>query len=483
MVAPIITINGQAVGARPIRGAAHVGIRRLRIEWGRANLLEQQQPGLALVEALTRGVQPTPPRKGDPLTIAHPDHGYLFRGKIAAAPTLERELRFPSGLVETVTITSITAHDPLASLAKLIPTGPSVYQQGRGEYTAGGGWPAAGPSTRVTAVSDAGANGYVTTIEPGTSIVQASPLVQVMCAPEKPGELTALKLLQDAYSLQGVLGSFTYDPSTDSIRPAPTAPAAAAVVTLAQGAAGALALSLPAGTARLPGRRTRVASRQLGDRADTVSRVRYEGVNYNTYLEFNGSTSTRRYEYYAYAYGDRVPGAAPDGSTYVHPAKFYRSSEWVEAQYAPWARYQSYFIDSGVSPDPGWWYLNVPAAFAPLNGIAQIPDLTIDPEAPEFAGFPQGFRTCQLDSPVYLAASMFNGQAGAPSVVQFIGGTLTYDERGRWRHTLTPAPTKAGAPEPLTLDQMFPPTATDQLDKWADDLTLNDLAAVTRRTP
>lgn len=490
MVAPVLTINGRQVGTRPVRGAAHVGIRRVRIEWGRASIYEQQQPGLAIVETLTRGIEPTPPRKGDALTIAHPDAGFLFRGRVADVTYLDRELRFPSGLVETVTISTLTAHDPLGSLAKFIPvsnsTALSVYgenSEGHGPYGAAGRWPASGPAGRINTVADAGARDFVANIEPGTSIVQQSPQVSVMCATEKSADrLSALTLLNNAYSLQGVFASCTYDPTTDTLRPSPQASAASGVVTLAQGAAGVLSLSLPPGTGTLPGKWARVASTRLGSPADEIADIRHAGLYYQSVL-VTTTPSYRRYTYSDVSYGAKV--ATTPGATYEHPSKFYRNYDWFldPAANAHYIRYQSYQVDSGIDGDPGWFYRTYPTAIAKMNGLSRIPDLTIDPEHPALAGFAQRFRPCQLDTPFYLAASMFHGQGGAPSVVQFIGGTLTYDDRGRWRHTLTPAPTAAGAPTPLTLDQMFPANATDQLDKWADDLTLNDLAAVTRRTP
>ncbi|MFJ2370882.1 hypothetical protein [Microbacterium sp. NPDC087665] len=473
MVAPVLTLSGRPIAASAVRGASHVGLKRLRIEWGRRSLLETPQPGIAIVETITRGLEATPPRKGEKLTIAHPAHGYVFRGKVAAASTLERTLRFPNGLRETVKVTTITAHDLFATLAQFIPTGPGVERAGRGEYTPAGGWYSRDIDVRVAEVAEAGAAAFVTTIEKPDPIVQYSPRVRAMAPPQSAASASAFELLTSAYAMAGVLASCTYDARDDSLRPAPHAPAASAVVTLAQGANGLLSIVLPSGVGKLPARLAVIDRRQLEYPAEDVSAARFDYVHY-----FAAGTPAT----YTYATGTvtaPVPGAGA-GGTYSPAWKTYWTRDFfVTPITAENAERTLYLYNSGT---PGWLPTETAAAFGALNGLGQLPTLTIDPEAPELAGFGQTFHTRQQGA-FYLAGSMFNGEAGAPSVVQFIGGTLSYDERGRWRHALIPAPTRAGAPDTLTLDQMFPASATDRLDNWAADLTLNDLAAVTRRTP
>lgn len=475
MVAPVLTLSGRPIAASAVRGAAHIGLKRLRVEWGRKSVLEQPQPGLAIVETITRGLEPNPPRKGERLTIAHPVHGYVFQGKVASATTSERTLRFPNGLNETVTLAMITAHDPFAALAQFIPIGTSEDQPGYGEYTNAGGWYQRDIDVRVVQVAAAGAANFVTTIEPPNPVVQESPRVRAMAPRQSAASASAFELLTAAYAMAGVLASCTYDARDDSLRPAPHAPASSAVVTLAQGSNGALTLTLPAGVGKLPARLARISSRQLSYPAEDVSTVRIDHLKQD-----RTGTNPGTFTFATATIGATVPGAEP-GATYSPWWKAWWTYDFYSTPVKPENTERILYLRNGVGV-PGWLPTETAAVLGTLNGLGQLPTLTIDPEAPELAGFGQTFHTRQQGA-FYLAGSMFNGQPGAPSVVQFIGGTLSYDVRGRWRHALIPAPTRAGAPRSLTLDEMFPPSSTDRFDNWAEDITLNDLSAVTRKTP
>lgn len=469
MVAPTIELGGRTLSGTTVPGGARAAVSDVRIEWGRESVFDRPRPGVATFKVVNYGLAPDVPRKGESVLISHPSAGVLFRGSVAEAPTSEAiTVKFANGLREDVTITTVTAHDALAAYAQLVPTGPSVGIPPGTSYTPGsfpegvGGWSEAPSANRIAQIRDAGAGRYsdewgIPTSSPATGVA-------AWCAWRKPSDTSALDLLHEAYSAYRPLSTFTYDPVLHRTAATHMPEASTAVVTLQAGANGALSLSVPEGTNRLPASRVRLEETVLGAPAENIAEVRIEWTQPKT-TEQNSAWVTNWTEG---ASSRPVPGAE-SGSTYTSPFKSYVH----ELNTGLWAEIAAY---------RAWWLGVAAERFAALNGIRALPPLIIDPEDPALSTLGAVWLT--TPKPVvslhYLAGSMFNGE-GAPSVVQFIGGTLTYNGKGEWRHALTASPTAAGAPAGLSLDEMFPTASTDRLDAWAADITINDLAAVTRK--
>lgn len=456
MVAPAITINGRDISPRFVRSAKHVGRARVRIEWGRDTIFDRPVPGVATVTIINVGIDTPSHRKGDTILIEYPGYGTLYRGTVADTVTTVDYVHHANGLREKISETVITAHDPAAALTQFIPVGPADAL-GANSYPGEGGWYMDFNSNRIGQIMAAGGSRYVSDFGTPSSTVQAS--VLSWSAARKPDDVSALDLLHEAYSMAGPLTSFTYDPILDRLTTARHQPATHAVVTLTPAAGGALSITLASGVTRLPAELVQIDSIELGAPADDVAVARLESLR----LDLSGGV----YTYVDAAASVDVPGAA-SGRTFTAPA---RSQMFLNPAGAQQPQVNAY---------RAWWLAAAAATFAAINGTKQIPRLIIDPEDPAIRAAGQSFETYQRPQSFYLNGSMFNGEQGAPAVVQIIGGVLEYVD-DKWTHTLTPAVTAGGAPAGLTLDQMFPPASTDRLDAWNANLTINDLAAVTRR--
>ncbi|PCE13985.1 hypothetical protein AUC47_04880 [Microbacterium sp. SZ1] len=460
MVAPTITINGRDISPRFVRSAKHVGRARVRIEWGRETLFDRPVPGVATVTIINRGIDTPTHRKGDSIMIAYPSFGTLYRGTIAETTTTTDYVTHANGLREKITETVITAHDPVANLSQFIPVGPADAL-GANSYPGEGGWYLNPNNTRIAEIMNAGASRFIDSHLAPSSTVQSTPTtVLSWAAARKPDDVTALDLLYEAYSMAGPLTAFYYDPTLHRLGTARHQPATHAVVTLAGAAAGALTIALATGVTALPAELAEIDSTTLDAPAEDVAVARLESLR----LDLAGGV----YTYVDAAASIDVPGAS-SGRTFTAPGRsmmFLNPSGTQQAQ---------------VNAYRAWWLAAAAATFGAINGTKAIPPLTIDPENPIVQGSGQSFHTYHRAQSFYLNGSMFNGEEGAPSVVQVVGGVLEYDD-GKWSHTLTVAPTAGGAPPTLTLDQMFPTSSTDRLDAWDENLTINDLAAVTRRT-
>lgn len=469
MVAPVIQLNGREIGGRLVRGSARAALSSVRIDWGRESLFDRPRPGVATVHIVNHGLNTDPPRKGESLLISHPDRGILFRGRVVEAPTsAKRTVRLANGLREEVTVTKVTAHDAIAAFAQFIPTGPSTGPQSG--MTPGfniegyGGWRIAQSATRIAQVRDAGAGRLVDGWLIPTSAVQTAPDVWATCAPLAPSDQSALDLLHDTYAASRPLSTFTYNSANGQVSAFHHAAPATSVVTLQSGPAGALAIVPAEGVPTLPASHVRLEDTELRAPAEDIAEVRIEWMKPKS-VDVNNTSWI--IEWHEGATSAPVLGANA-GSTYTCPHRQHIDE-----------------IETGINLNNsrylGWWLSLAVERFRALNGIRSLPALIIDPEDAALEGNVIAWRTYGTTSSVaYLAGSMFNGE-GAPSVVQFIGGTLTYDDKGRWAHKLTAAPTAGGAPAVLTLDQMFPASSTDTLDRWDENLTINDLAAATRR--
>lgn len=462
MVAPTITIDGRDVSPRMIRSARHVAIANVRIDWGRETHFDKPKPGVATVRIINRGIDTTPPRKGQDIRVTYPSFGDVFRGTIAEADTTTDYITHANGLREKITETVITAHDTLANYAQYLPAGPVRNEGGSGAWTGPGGWFAQYISGRLDEIMKAGAGRFVDAYSRPSSIVQTSPEVQAYVGPRRPADDSALDLIHGACSLLGPLGSFTYAPHEHRLYTALVQPAAHAVVTLTPKANGGLGITLPTDVYNLPAGLVEIETTDLEAPADEVAVARIEYVN------MDEITPGVEYEYSIAAATRDVPGAA-SARTYVAPERTFYPVDAPGAPFDSWRRY----ID--------WWLTQATNLFAATNTTAQLPPLVVDPEDATVAATGQSFHTYQRGRSFYLNGSMFNGEPGAPAVVAIIGGTLTYDAEQGWRHAFITAPTAGGAPAPLTLDQMFPSTSTDRLDAWDANLTINDLAAVNRR--
>ncbi len=468
MVAPIIQLNGRTLGGRLVRGSARAAVSAVRIEWGRESLFDRPRPGVATVSIVNHGLDPDPPRKGEPLLISHPEGGVLFRGRVVEAPTsAARTVRFANGLREEVTVTKVTAHDAIAGVRAVHPNGPfnrpAIGLHAGMELRRIRRLANRNTVARIEQVRDAGAGRFVDSwLIPG-STVQDSPAVWAYCVPLQPSDTSALDMLHNLYSSRRPLSTFTYDSATNRVSAFHQADASTSVLTLQSGPGGALAIVPATDVPSLPAGRIRLEDTNLRAPADDVSEVRIEWMQPKTVMQNNGANVN----WMEGASSLPVPNANA-GSTYTCPHRQY-VHEIESGQNEAYGRYRS------------WWLNLATVRFASMNGLRALPPLILDPEDPALEGSIHRWRTYgHVTSVAYLAGSMFNGE-GAPAVVQFIGGVLTYDEKGRWAHRLTPAPTAGGAPAGLTLDQMFPPSSTDTLDGWDESLTINDLAAANRR--
>lgn len=475
MVAPRIIINGRDISPRMTTSARHVAIAQVRIEWGRASLFDQPVPGVATIRVISRGIDPEPIRKGVPLVIEAPGIGAVFRGLIADTKTTTDYLTRANGHREKISETKIVAHDPVAALSQFVPTGPSTGRPAGitpGQYSEGiGGWHDGFNSTRVSELQAAGVDRFVSGVGRPSATVSTSPDVQSVIAPRKPSDASALELMHEAYSMYRPLVTFKYRPSNDRIVSALLPDAAVAVVTLRGIAGGGLDILLDAGATSIPASQLMIDDVTLHAPAEDINEVKIEWFTYLTAEQSGGAWYSDSVE----AASSAAVAGAPTGRTYVAPFVAFKYELNSSAAQQAAARYRA------------WWLARAAEVFGAMNGTRNLPPVTVDPENPAVAdldpddsGVPVVWRTYQMSQAHYLNGSMFNGVDGAPAVVVFIGGVLEYTAEG-WRHTLTPSVTAGGAPAPLTLDQMFPTSSTDTLDNWDDDLTVNDLAAVTRR--
>ena len=461
MVAPIIELNGRPISGRPMKGAARAVADSIRIDWGRETLFDCPRPGVATVNIVNYGLTADPPRKGESLFIRHPDYGVLFRGTVAEARTVAtKKVRHSNGLLEDVTITKVTAHDAMASFAQFLPVGPISGEHSTLRYTGEGGWADQEVDRRIGAVMSAGARRFIDLYSLPSAVVSQVPHITAFAGARRAADDSALTLLHAAYSMYGPLHTFTYAANSHRLYTAPVQPASESVVTLTQGANGALSVTTPSNVYTIPARLVELDATEASAPADDVASVRTE------YIRWARDPGTQRFGHTLSTANRDVPNAS-GATTYTAP----------EAPYFP--------ADNPPSDSArrylDWWVGRAVSVFSAINGVLRLPALIIDPEDARLAGTGQTFHTYQRGRSFYLNGSKFNSVPGAPAVVQIIGGTLTYTHKKGWRHALTPASTAGGAPEGLTLDQLFPRTSTDRLDRWADDLTINDLAAANRR--
>lgn len=470
---PRLIIGGYDVPSTITHGAQVVALRNLddtpgvSITWGRETVFDEVEPGTATVLVIDRtgGEWATDPaRKGEQLiVIGGPADDALFRGTVADVQTEATEITLPSGRREPVTVAIITAQDPIAALSTFVPSGPSSASAWEGT----GGWPEDYANQRVNDVLEAGARRFFSDAQLALANLENGTVEARMSATKPDRNTTALDLMNAAYAMGYPLGTLTYDPALDRLQRAWLKPADT-WVELREGAGGTLAVV--AGpedltVTKIPSRHVYLDDDRLRAPAETVGAVTFEWRYWGANPHNGGNVEYREFSETRLT----AAGGARMTTTYTPP---FVGIELEPAQFA--------YDVSSINRFRGWYLDQMIALLDAINGLARYPILSIDLNRPELLQTRIVWRTHQRAHGVYFQGNRYAGHRNVPVIVEIMGGTLTYGAAG-WRHDVHVGPTAAGAWQQLTLDQLFPADSADTFDGWADDLTFNDLAAVSRR--
>lgn len=447
-------------------GSNVVAADGLSIEWGRSGPYDDPEPSIltmtlvdrpgTFINDLGRIGQPVVVEMLDPARV-------VFRGTLAKPRAQRRRVYNPlTDADETVWTVTLTAVDPLASMAQAVFPGDARD----GWVEGAGGWSEVYPNQRLNMLWTRGASDLISGYEPVPDIA-ANPAVGRRLRGQPATEArTALELVQQAY--RGVpFGVAGYDPQTNTVALARFTDSSA--VRLAR-VGGKIAVSLPTGQV-VPASRVGASSYTLeSDAANAIDAVQVS------------------YHYYG-----KDPGIRP-GSTDVQRAMY--TEGFIEARTNRYdarsrrvLKLETQFItfDTSLYENPGfqeqfnrfpaWLLERVTAIVNKLNGQLRVPSLTFDAKRMPLPAALEAliYRPVAPGVPLYFAGSIYNGMTAVGPQFQIIGGTLRYDNG--WSHEVTVCATGPAVPSTLTIATLSSDTAAT-IGDFDPDVSLADLGHV-----
>ncbi|RWZ52940.1 hypothetical protein ELQ90_03115 [Labedella phragmitis] len=214
-----VTIGGTEL-AQSWNASQPAALDDLYIDWGRDSVYDDVPPAKLTLRVLDPDGtwSSDPARYGERITVWYDDR-CVYRGDVDEIATREATILSPDGETVHLWSTTLLAVDPLAILAKIVPTGPGPDpadavedREGMTEFYGPNFWRLQHPSYRVEDVYNSDAR--IRAAVPG-GLSGGYTGTSVRSAPVPMGD-TALDLIRRAYYLPGPGAPF-YRPDTDRV--------------------------------------------------------------------------------------------------------------------------------------------------------------------------------------------------------------------------------------------------------------------------